>query len=190
MKWMEARMEMDRHFSRTPTTFFTFVNKASSRGLTEVFICRGFPHYKLSDERISLRTLRTRSCLELETKHHEKWNWWTLLEADHIRSKREPTKPRKWVFRIMGTVGGGGECDEPILTKSGYVAFKCPVLQSAILTPQNNPLLEIDYQARLIRLHEYDKAHPWYGAATLGNSSVYYKSLLWPTIGNFPDDIA
>lgn len=126
----------------------------------------------------------------METLRYEKWNWWTLFEADHIRSKREPTKPRKWVFRIMGTVGGGGECSEPILTKSGYVAFKCPVLQSAILTPQNNPLLEIDYQARLIRLHEYDKAHPWYGAATMGNSSVYYKSLLWPTIGNFPDDIA
>ena len=111
------------------------------------------------------------------------------MEADHIRSKREPTKPRNWVFRIMGAVGGGGECSEPILTKSGYVAFDCPVLQSAIMTSQDNPLLEIDYQARLIRLHEYDKAHPWYGAATLGNSSVYYQSLLWPTIGNIPDGI-
>ena len=89
----------------------------------------------------------------------------------------------------MGTVGGGGECSEPVLTKSGFIAFDCSVLQSAIMTPQDNPLLEVDYQARLIRLHEYDKAHPWYGAATLGNSSVYYQSLLWPSIGNIPDGV-
>jgi len=90
----------------------------------------------------------------------------------------------------MGTVGGGGQCSEPVLTKTGYIQFTCPVLSAHISTRQDNPLLEVNYAARLIRLHEYDKDHPWYGAATLGNSSVYYQSTLYPSIGNIPDDAA
>lgn len=90
MKWMEARMAMDRHFSRTPTTFFTFINKASSRRLTEVFICRGFPNYKLFDDGV-LITMRNANANEriflFEGPPHESnWQWYpdslVLLRTD------------------------------------------------------------------------------------------------------------
>ena len=50
MKWMEALNAMAEHAHRKSTTFFTFVNKTSTRGIVEVFICRGLPHYKFSDD--------------------------------------------------------------------------------------------------------------------------------------------
>ena len=90
MKWMEARMAMDRLFSRTSTTFYTFINKSSSRGITEVFICRGFPHYKLSDVGVVI-TLRNANANErifiFEGPSHESnWQWYpdslVLLRTD------------------------------------------------------------------------------------------------------------
>lgn len=57
MVWMEALNAMAEHARRSSNTFFTFINKASSRGLTEVFICRGLPHYKFFDDG-ALITLR------------------------------------------------------------------------------------------------------------------------------------
>lgn len=90
MKWMEARMAMERHFSRTSTTFFTFINKASSRGLTKVFICRGFPHYKLSVDGVVI-TMRNANANErifiFEGPPHESdWVWYpnslVLLRRD------------------------------------------------------------------------------------------------------------
>lgn len=92
MKWMEARMAMERHFSHKPTTFFTFINKASSRGLTEVFICRGFPHYKLSDDGV-LIALRNANANErifiFEGPLYEgDWQWYpdslVLLRRDSM----------------------------------------------------------------------------------------------------------
>lgn len=90
MKWMEARMAMDRHFSRVPTTFFTFINKASSRGITEVFICRGFPHYKLSDDGviIALRNANANERIFIfeGPPHESNWQWYpdslVLLRTD------------------------------------------------------------------------------------------------------------
>ena len=57
MAWMEALNALAEHSRRKSTTFYTFVNKTSMRGITEVFICRGLPHYKMSDDGvvISLR---------------------------------------------------------------------------------------------------------------------------------------
>lgn len=118
--------------------------------------------------------------------HNEKALLGDMLLADRIRSHRESRGNRKWLFRILGSVGGGGMCSEPILTKNGFIKFKANCLCSEIMTRQDNPLLEVDFGARVIRLHEYDKAHPWYSAATLGNSSVCYRSLLIADEGNFP----
>lgn len=50
MAWMEAINALVEHSRRKSTTFYTFVNKTSMRGITEVFICRGLPHYKMSDD--------------------------------------------------------------------------------------------------------------------------------------------
>lgn len=50
MAWMEALNAMAEHARRTSTTFFAFVNKTSTRGITEVFVCRGLPNYKFSDD--------------------------------------------------------------------------------------------------------------------------------------------
>lgn len=90
MKWMEARMAMERHFSRVPTTFFTFINKTSSRGLTEVFICRGFPHYKLSDDGaiIALRNANANERIFVfeGPPYESSWQWYpdslVLLRTD------------------------------------------------------------------------------------------------------------
>lgn len=118
--------------------------------------------------------------------HNERALLGELLLADRIRSYREPRSNRKWIFSILGSVGGGGMCSEPILTKSGFIKFTARCLCSEIMTRQDNPLLEVDFAARVIRLHEYDKDHPWYSAATLGNSAVYYRSTLIADEGNFP----
>lgn len=90
MKWMEARMAMDRHFSHKPTTFFTFISKASSKGLTEVFICRGFPHYKLSDDGvvIAMRNANKNERIFIfeGPPHESNWQWYpdslVLLRTD------------------------------------------------------------------------------------------------------------
>lgn len=57
MAWMEALNALAEHFRQKSTAFYTFVNKTSTRGITEVFICRGLPHYKMSGDGvvISLR---------------------------------------------------------------------------------------------------------------------------------------
>nr|DAU84111.1 MAG TPA: hypothetical protein [Caudoviricetes sp.] len=57
MAWMEALNALAEHSRRKSTTFYTFVNKTSTRGITEVFICRGLPHYKMSDDGVMI-TLR------------------------------------------------------------------------------------------------------------------------------------
>jgi len=57
MAWMEALNAMAEHSRRKSTTFYTFVNKTSTGGITEVFICRGLPHYKMSDDGVVI-TLR------------------------------------------------------------------------------------------------------------------------------------
>lgn len=50
MAWMEAINALVEHSRQKSTTFYTFVNKTSTRGIAEVFICRGFPQYKMSDD--------------------------------------------------------------------------------------------------------------------------------------------
>ena len=50
MRWMEALREMEVFFRQTPTTFFTFVNKPAPRDRADIFICRGFPEYRLVEE--------------------------------------------------------------------------------------------------------------------------------------------
>lgn len=50
MRWMEALREMEIFFRQTPTTFFTFINKPSSKDRADIFICRGFPEYRLIEE--------------------------------------------------------------------------------------------------------------------------------------------
>lgn len=90
MKWMETLNAMAEHARRTSTTFFTFINEASSRGTTEVFICRGLPHYKFSDDG-ALITLRNANANErifiFEGPPHESdWVWYpsslVLLRRD------------------------------------------------------------------------------------------------------------
>lgn len=50
MRWMEALREMEIFFRKTPTTFFTFVNKPAPRDRADVIICRGFPKYRMIEE--------------------------------------------------------------------------------------------------------------------------------------------
>ena len=50
MVWMRALNAMVEHARRTSNTFFVFVNKTYSGCITDTFICRGFPQYKMSDD--------------------------------------------------------------------------------------------------------------------------------------------
>lgn len=50
MAWMEALNAMAEHARRTSNTFFVFVNKTYSGGITDTLICRGFPQYKMSGD--------------------------------------------------------------------------------------------------------------------------------------------
>lgn len=80
MKWMEALNALAEHSRRVPTTFYTFVNKTSTRGITEVFICRGLPHYKISDDGavISLRNANKdeRIFIFEGAPHESDWVWY------------------------------------------------------------------------------------------------------------------
>lgn len=90
MAWVEALNALAEHSRRKSTTFFTFVNKTSTRGITEVFICRGLPHYKMSDDGV-LITMRNANADEriflFEGLPHESdWVWYpdslVLLRRD------------------------------------------------------------------------------------------------------------
>lgn len=50
MTWMEALNALAEHSRRKFTTFYAFVNKTPMGSITEVFICRGLPSYKFSDD--------------------------------------------------------------------------------------------------------------------------------------------
>ena len=80
MFWMEALNAMAEHARRTSMTFFTFVNKTSTRGITEVFICRGLPHYKFSDDGvvISLRNANKDELIFIfeGPPHESDWVWY------------------------------------------------------------------------------------------------------------------
>lgn len=80
MAWMEALNALAEHSRRKSTTFYTFVNKTSTRGITEVFICRGLPHYKMSDNGvvISLRNAnKDEQIFIFEGPPHESdWVWY------------------------------------------------------------------------------------------------------------------
>lgn len=90
MKWMEALNAMVEHARRKSTTFFTFVNETSTRGIVEVFVCRGLPHYKFSDDcaLIALRNAnKDERIFVFEEPHHESdWQWYpnslVLLRRD------------------------------------------------------------------------------------------------------------
>lgn len=81
MAWMEALNALAEHSRRKSTTFYTFVNKTSTRGITEVFICRGLPHYKMSDDGvvISLRNAnKDERIFVFEGLPHESdWVWYS-----------------------------------------------------------------------------------------------------------------
>lgn len=92
MAWMEALNALVEYSRRKSTTFYTFVNKTSTRGLIEVFICRGFPHYKLSDDGV-LITLRNankdeRLFIFEGPPHESNWQWYpdslVLLRTDAV----------------------------------------------------------------------------------------------------------
>ncbi len=50
MAWMEAFNALAEHSRQKSTTFYIFVNKTYSGGITDTFICRGLPQYKMSDD--------------------------------------------------------------------------------------------------------------------------------------------
>lgn len=90
MAWMEALNAMAEHARRTSNTFYTFVNRTSTRGTTEVFVCRGLPHYKISDDGvvISLRNANKdeRIFIFEGPPHESDWAWYpnslVLLRRD------------------------------------------------------------------------------------------------------------
>lgn len=90
MAWMEALNALAEHSRRKSTTFYTFVNKTSTRGITEVFVCRGLPHYKMSDDGvvISLRNANKdeRIFIFEGPPHESDWVWYpnslVLLRRD------------------------------------------------------------------------------------------------------------
>ena len=90
MKWMEALSAMKEHSHRIPTTFYTFINKTSAGSITDIFVCRGFPHYKMSDEGvvISFRNAnKNERIFVFEGLPHENdWVWYpdslVLLRID------------------------------------------------------------------------------------------------------------
>lgn len=99
MAWMEALNAMAEHARQTSTMFFTFINKTSTRGITEVFICRGLPHYKFSDDGvlISLRNAnKDERIFVFEGPSHEiDWVWYpnslVLLRRDSANLPRNVT---------------------------------------------------------------------------------------------------
>lgn len=90
MRWMEAQRAMEEHFRRIPTTFYTFVNKTSSGSITDIFICRGFPHYKMSDNGVVIafrNANKNERIFVFEGLLHESdWSWYpdslVLLRRD------------------------------------------------------------------------------------------------------------
>lgn len=90
MAWMKALNALTEYSRRKSTMFYTFVNKTSTRGITEVFICRGLPHYKMSDDGvlISLRNANKdeRIFVFEEPPHESDWVWYpnslVLLRTD------------------------------------------------------------------------------------------------------------
>ena len=90
MKWMEALNALAEHSRRVPTTFYTFVNKTYSGGITDTFICRGFPQYKMSDEGmvISFRNANANERIFIfeGPPHESDWAWYpnslVLLRRD------------------------------------------------------------------------------------------------------------
>lgn len=54
MRWMEALREMEIFFRQTPTTFYTFVNKLTPKACDDIFVCRGFPKYKLIEDSVQI----------------------------------------------------------------------------------------------------------------------------------------
>lgn len=90
MAWMEALNALAEHSRRKSTTFYTFVNETSTRGITEVFICRGLPHYKMSDDGVVI-TLRNANKDErifiFEGPPHE--SDWTWYPNSLVLSRRE-----------------------------------------------------------------------------------------------------
>lgn len=90
MKWMEALSAIEEHFRRIPTTFYAFVNKTYSGGITDTFICRGFPQYKLSDDCVVISfqnaNKNERIFLFEGPPHESNWQWYpdslVLLRTD------------------------------------------------------------------------------------------------------------
>lgn len=90
MRWMEALREMEIFFRQTPTTFYTFVNKLAPKACDDIFICRGFPKYRLIEDsvQIALRDAnKSKKVLIFENPAFGfDWRWYpeslTLVRSD------------------------------------------------------------------------------------------------------------
>ena len=92
MRWMEALREMEIFFRQTPTTFYTFVNKLAPKACDDIFICRGFPKYKLIEDSVQITLWDANKSKKVHIFENPafalNWRWYpeslTLIRGDAL----------------------------------------------------------------------------------------------------------